>query len=230
MEGFRSSRHRRWENGLTDLGSLIDMRLIIIGILLLAINGIAVAVGRADLYPGVAILSALLGIWAIAEGIIVRQAGGKETPEPAKAAEPAAVAPKGRDERTDAEIVHFLGLFQQKGRLVDFLMEDVTSFSNEQVGAAARVVHQGCSQVVKEFFVIEPAHQGEDGSPVTLEEGYDSAAYQLSGKLEGSPPFKGTLAHHGWVAREVKLPRLVKDSHKTEKGLVIAPAEVEVKK
>ena len=46
--------------------------------------------------------------------------------------------------RADAEIVHFLAMLQDKGRLVDFLMDDINPYSDAQVGAAARVVHAGC--------------------------------------------------------------------------------------
>ena len=37
----------------------------------------------------------------------------------------------------------FLSLFQKQGRLVDFLQQDIASFSNAEVGEAARVVHAG---------------------------------------------------------------------------------------
>lgn len=205
------------------------MRLILIAILLLATNAVAAVINRPEVFLWGAILSAVLALWVLAEGILAGRSPAPAAAPAAEPPEPTPAAPKARNEDIDAEVVHFLGLLQQKGRFVDFLMEDVTSFSNEQVGAAARVVHQGCSRVLKEFFTIAPAHEGEDGSQVTLDSGYDSARYQLTGKVDGAPPFKGSLAHHGWVAREVKLPRIVDTKRKPEKGLVIAPAEVEIK-
>ena len=42
----------------------------------------------------------------------------------------------------------FLGLLQEKGRFVDFLMGDVGAFSDAEVGAAGRVLHEGCKAVL----------------------------------------------------------------------------------
>ena len=56
----------------------------------------------------------------------------------------------------DAEIVHFLAMLQEKGRLVDFLMDDINAYNDAQVGAAARVVHAGCKGVLQEHFNIHP--------------------------------------------------------------------------
>src|SRR5262249_49424094 len=37
-----------------------------------------------------------------------------------------------------------LGVLQQEGRLLDFLEEDLGGYSDEQIGAAARGIHEGC--------------------------------------------------------------------------------------
>ena len=107
----------------------------------------------------------------------------------------------------DVEVIAFLSLLQEKGRLVDFLMDDVTSYSDAQVGAAARVVHQGCQAVLKEHLSIEPIAQEPEGSQISLPEGYDAANFRLSGNVSGEPPYEGSLVHKGWKATEVKLPR-----------------------
>src|SRR5207253_9887315 len=56
--------------------------------------------------------------------------------------------------RGEAEIVSFLSIFQERGRLIDFLMDDITTYDDAQVGAAARVVHQGCKAALEEHFSI----------------------------------------------------------------------------
>ena len=38
----------------------------------------------------------------------------------------------------------------REGRLIDFLMDDLTAYGDAQVGAAARVVHEGCKAVLQE--------------------------------------------------------------------------------
>ena len=43
-----------------------------------------------------------------------------------------------------------------KGRLIDFLKEDMAAFSDAEIGAAARVVHAGCRKVFTQYFDIEP--------------------------------------------------------------------------
>ena len=62
----------------------------------------------------------------------------------------------------------FFGLLQEKGRFVDFLMEDVAPYDDTQVGAAARVVHQGCREVLHEHFKVTPISQAEEGSRITM--------------------------------------------------------------
>src|SRR5262249_23557231 len=47
-------------------------------------------------------------------------------------------------ERMHASALTLLAAFQREGRLVDFLQQEIAGFSDEEIGAAARVVHGGC--------------------------------------------------------------------------------------
>jgi hypothetical protein len=163
-----------------------------------------------------AVLVALLSF----SGIRRRAAVAPSEPVAAKPPPPAA-------NQAEAEIVAFVGLLQDKGRLVDFLMEDVNSYDDTQVGAAARVVHQGCRAVLNEHFKISPVSDAEEGSQITLPADYAADEYRLTGKISGNPPFKGTLLHKGWKADSVKLPRIVNTNENCLPS--IAPAQVEVK-
>ncbi len=125
----------------------------------------------------------------------------------------------------EADVLTFLALLQEKGRLVDFLMDDVTSYSDAQVGAAARVVHQGCQAVLQEHLQIAPIAEDSEGAPVSLEIGYNASDYRLLGQVSGDPPFKGKLVHKGWRATSVKLPRT---TTKAGEQPNIAPAQVEI--
>ena len=120
--------------------------------------------------------------------------------------------------------LQLLGLLQRDGRFVDFIEEDVAAFSDAEIGAAARVVHEGCRKVLREHFTIEPVHPDAEGSRITLEEGFDASAIRLTGNVVGEPPFTGTLTHRGWSVAEAKLPKLA-SGHNTQ---VVAPAEVEL--
>ena len=112
--------------------------------------------------------------------------------------------------------LHLLSLLQREGRLIDFCEEELAGFSDAQIGAAARTVHDGCRKALRGV-LTEP-----EGSSVVLPPGFDPQAVRLSGNVMGSPPFSGVLRHHGWKATEVRMPTASGDP------TVIAPAEVEL--
>ncbi len=120
--------------------------------------------------------------------------------------------------------LQLLGLLQQEGRFVDFLQEDVAAYSDTEVGAAARLVHEGCRRTLTEHLVIEPVRSEPEGTRVTLEQGFDSSAVRLTGKVLGQAPFTGSLTHRGWRIAEVRLPK-VAAGHDLA---IVAPAEVEL--
>ena len=127
-------------------------------------------------------------------------------------------------ERVHASALTLLAALQREGRLVDFLQQEVAGFSDEDIGAAARVVHGGCRKAFRQFFVIAPAVPGNEGGPITVPSGFDAQRIRLTGNLSVQPPFKGMLKHHGWVAAEVRMPSIAE----TLDPRVIAPAEVEL--
>lgn len=131
------------------------------------------------------------------------------------------------ENRADAEVVSFLAILQEKGRLVDFVMDDITKYSDAQVGAAARVVHGGCKAAIAEHFGIHPVRDESEGARVSVPAGFPADEYRLIGKIGGEAPFTGTLVHRGWRAEWVKLPRLLTAGG--ERLPTIAPAEVELR-
>jgi len=120
--------------------------------------------------------------------------------------------------------VHLLAILQREGRLVDFLQEDVSTFADVDVGAAARVVHQGCRVALQQVFTLHPLRSEEEGSTIRVEIGFDATAMRLTGALRGDPPFQGTLRHAGWRAGSVRLPERSQAGDRR----VVAPAEVEL--
>ena len=129
--------------------------------------------------------------------------------------------------QADAEIVSFLATLQERGRLVDFVMEDVTTYDDAQVGAAARVVHEGCRAALQEHFNIRSVREENEGSSVAVPVGYAADEYRLIGNIRGAGPFSGTLVHRGWKTEWVKLPRILRVD--PDRLPTIAPAEVELK-
>ncbi len=103
--------------------------------------------------------------------------------------------------------LQLLSLLQQNGRLIDFLMEDITAFSDAEVGAAARLVHQGCRQTLEECLAVRPVREEAEGARVTLKAGFDASLVRLTGNVVGEAPFTGTLIHRGWQATAVRMPQ-----------------------
>jgi hypothetical protein len=145
------------------------------------------------------------------------------TPTPTPAAAPAPVPVQLRETTPDAAL-QLLTLLQREARLIDFAHENLASYADADIGAAARVVHEGCARVLKDHFTIQPVRTEAEGARVTLEEGFDAGSVRLTGNVVGKAPFKGILSHRGWRASEVRLPQLAKEHDAT----VLAPAEVEL--
>jgi hypothetical protein len=129
-----------------------------------------------------------------------------------------------RPERQHASGLAVLSLLQREGRLIDFLQEDVTAFSDAEVGAAARVVHSGCKRVFKEHFTVEPILKESEGSAIQIPAGFDAQRIRVTGNVAGQPPFRGTLKHHGWEVTEVRMPAV---SEALDPRVLVA-AEVEL--
>ena len=197
--------------------------LSIAAVLLAVLNSLLLIPAMSAYAFPIAALALALAIIVLALSFL---GGPQEAPPPA-VAPVAAQPPPPVANQAEAEVVAFVGLLQEKGRLVDFLMEDVALYDDKQVGAAARVVHDGCRQVLHEHFKITPISEAEEGSRIAVPAGYAADEYRLTGKISGEPPFTGTLLHKGWKTESVKLPRILKTSEKSLPS--IAPAQVELK-
>lgn len=196
---------------------------------------LAIAASAMGLLPGASAFQPYLSAGALALGLAAlaailaghgREAGSRR---PAgEAARPAAVpTATSQNQQRDADVLGFLALLQQRGRLVDFLMDDINAYDDAQVGAAARVVHAGCKAVLQEHFQIAPVRRESEGATVEVAPGYAADEYRLLGRISGPAPFSGVLVHHGWKTDAVNLPRIVRNP--TDGLPTIAPAEVELK-
>jgi hypothetical protein len=117
--------------------------------------------------------------------------------------------------------VQILSVLQRDARLVDFLMEDVSGYSDEQVGAAVRDVQQQSRQTLERYLKLQPVIDGVEGD-FTKTAGLEASQMKLVGNVppNGKAP-GGLLRHKGWKAEKVDLPTL-------PPGNVLAPAEIEV--
>lgn len=141
----------------------------------------------------------------------------------APAAAPVAPASLPKEPSADAAL-QLLALLQREARLIDFTQEDLSGYTDAEIGGPARMVQQGCAKVLREHFTLAPVCMEAEGSRITLNEGFDARAIQLTGNVVGQAPFQGALSHRGWRATETRLPRLT-DNHDAS---VLAQAEVEL--
>jgi len=144
-------------------------------------------------------------------------------PMVAPTAPPAPPPPPLKEASPDAAL-QLLALLQRDARLIDFVGEELDAYDDAQIGAAARVVHEGCARVLREHFSIVPVRSEAEGSRSTLAAGFDAALVRLTGNVVGQAPFTGSLSHRGWRVTEVRLPKLA-ERHDAR---VLAPAEVEL--
>ena len=150
--------------------------------------------------------------------------GLRQGDEPATAPVSAPIAPAPLRQATPDAALQLLALLQREARLIDFTQENLGAYSDADIGGAARLVHEGCAKVLREYFTLAPVRPEAEGSRVTLEAGFDASAVRLTGNVVGQAPFQGSLSHRGWRATEVRLPKLA-DSHD---ATVLAQAEVEL--
>lgn len=163
--------------------------------------------------------------------ILVARTGGEE-PDPLPDTEKKTVAPSPTEQREHGRIreaqpeaaLQLLGLLQNEARFIDFVEESVTAYSDAEIGAAARVVHEGCRKVLRQHFDLEPVRAEAENTRITVPKGFDSSVLRLTGNIVGQPPFSGTLVHRGWRVNQVKLPR-VAEGHDAS---IIAAAEIEL--
>jgi hypothetical protein len=148
-------------------------------------------------------------------------------PEFAAKVETLLTPPPPEDEgppKPDARPLRFLALLQREGRLLDFLLETIESYPDDRLGAGVRDIHRQCKAALTEHLVLEPVLPQDEDTTVTVPAGFDPSAIRLTGNVTGQPPFQGTLKHHGWRVRDIKLAPLPEGQDE----MVLMPAEVEL--
>ena len=118
--------------------------------------------------------------------------------------------------------LQLLALLQREGRFVDFVEQEVAAFSDADIGAAARVVHEGCRRALHAHARVVSVRSETEGATLTLERA--SADVKLVGNVAGSAPFRGVLRHRGWRVEELSLPTVVGE----QDPKLVAAAELEL--
>jgi hypothetical protein len=144
-------------------------------------------------------------------------------PAPTKAAAAPAKTPAAAAVKVSDGALQFLGILQRDSRLVDFLMEDITGATDDQVGAAVREVHSLCRDSIARYVTLQPVIDSVEGTFAKAPSN-DPNLVKFVGNVPAKPPSGGTLRHKGWRAAKVDLPALTAKQDPT----IIAPAEIEI--
>jgi len=119
--------------------------------------------------------------------------------------------------------LQILGILQRDSRLIDFLMEDIASYSDDQVGAAVRELHNQCRDSLTRYLTLQPVIDSVEGT-FTQAPSKDPNVVKFIGNVPAAPPPGGILRHKGWRAVKVELPNL----GAKQDPAVLAPAEIEI--
>jgi hypothetical protein len=150
----------------------------------------------------------------------VSRRGAAPATAPSKPTAAAAAAPTVRVADGALQI---LGIMQRDARLIDFLMEDIAAYSDDQIGAAVRELHDQCRDSIARYVTLSPVIDGVEGTYAKAPSA-DANLVKFVGNVPAQPPAGGTLRHKGWRAAKVDLPALAAK----QDASVIAPAEIEI--
>jgi uncharacterized protein DUF2760 len=150
---------------------------------------------------------------------LTRRSAGTAAPSPASKAPP----PGPPAVKTTDGALQILSILQRDARLIDFLMEDISGYTDDQVGAAVRELHDQCRDAIARYVTLQPVIDGVEGT-FTQAPTKDPNVVKFVGNVPAQPPSGGLLRHKGWRATKVDLPALgVKQD-----AAVLAPAEIEI--
>lgn len=142
---------------------------------------------------------------------------------PASKVAPAAAAPAAPAVKTSDGALQMLAIMQRDARLVDFLLEDISGYQDDQIGAAVRELHDQCRDSIARYVTLQPVIDGVEGTFAKAPSN-DPNLVKFIGNVPAKPPAGGTLRHKGWRVAKVNLPAL---SGKQDVAIV-APAEIEI--
>jgi Domain of unknown function (DUF2760) len=145
------------------------------------------------------------------------------SPTPSAAPKTASAAAPAPAIRTSDGALQLLGILQRDSHLVDFLMEDISGYADDQIGAAVRELHDQCRDAVARYVTLQPVIDGVEGT-FTKAPSADPNLVKFVGNVPAKPPSGGTLRHKGWRAAKVDLPAVAGKQDAT----IIAPAEIEI--
>ncbi|MFI4876854.1 MAG: DUF2760 domain-containing protein [Blastopirellula sp. JB062] len=154
-----------------------------------------------------------------AEATLLLPAAAEQPTEDSAPQPPQPVAASG----VDALIL--LAALQREARFLDLFQEDLSSFTDAQIGAAVRDVHRDTKATLDRIFGIARLREEEEGTNIEVSSSFDPVKLRLVGSVGATPPERARLVHAGWRATKCELPKW---NGQAEAAKILAPAEAEV--
>lgn len=120
--------------------------------------------------------------------------------------------------------LQMLGILQRDARLIDFLMEDISGYSDDQVGAAVRSLHEQSRAALSRYVTLRPVIDGVEHTPTKIDTRDPNSVKLLGNVPADGKATQGILRHKGWRADKVDLPAIASG----QTVVVLAPAEIEI--
>lgn len=120
--------------------------------------------------------------------------------------------------------ITLLATLQREARLIDFLQEDLTGYSDAQIGAAVREIHRDCRAALQRMFDIHPVIHEPEGSCIPIPHEHNPGVIRLTGAGSAGKQH-GVVRHHGWQASRCEIPQYTGPEAAAH---IIVPADLEV--
>lgn len=188
-------------------------QLVLIALAIALLNGMALLPALQAEQPWMLLASLLLAFALAARAAMASQRAPSSEVDPALAEAaarpaPSATPPPAPPPATDPAafaVLSVLASMQERGRLIDFLMEDISRATDTQLAAVARIVHSGCKAALSDTLKVTPICEAAEGSRVPLPEESERARYRLLG--DAAEAAEAKVVHRGWQADALQLSR-----------------------
>ena len=133
-------------------------------------------------------------------------------------------APKVAEVRASDGALQILSILQRDSRLIDFLMEDIGAYSDDQVGAAVRNLHDQSREALLRYVALKPVIDGVEGTNTRVPATDPNMVKLLGNVPANGKASQGILRHKGWRVERIDLPKLAGGQNVN----IVAPAEIEI--
>ena len=120
--------------------------------------------------------------------------------------------------------LQMLSILQRDARLIDFLMEEIGGYSDDQVGAAVRSLHEQSRAALTRYVTLSPVIDAVEGTRTQIGKNDPNSVKLIGNVPANGKASQGILRHKGWRVEKVDLPKI----QASQDAKLLAPAEIEI--